>query len=328
MKRMELLLFYIRLCIGLSFLLGAFVFIVWNEGNSLHVAKSLEFAQNTVISISNAPIDPANNGKLVHITGKTTFDKLTDPVFEASAQAVTLEREVTMYQYTAKYGNENYGSERWVDHPIDLTGSRNKSSWLFTSQVWQVPEIKVGDYYLPSALVSRIPAKPVPIPKARLKQLQVIYHIPMELSENDSIYVGKNSYSPDIGDMKISITVRLPQQVSIIAKQEGNKLTPYPAPSGEDIFMLYPGQLSATELLSTAQLDNILYSWYGRFMAFIVMFSGLKILRTPLEFLAKSSPALGRLFSYSINIAALVVTLILTTSTIVISWLAFRFLFY
>jgi hypothetical protein len=81
MKRMELLLFYIRLCIGLSFLLGAFVFIVWNEGNRLYVAKLLEFAKNTVISISNAPIDSANNGKLVHITGKTTFDKLTDPIF-------------------------------------------------------------------------------------------------------------------------------------------------------------------------------------------------------------------------------------------------------
>jgi hypothetical protein len=110
--------------------------------------------------------------------------------------------------------------------------------------------------------------------------------------------------------LKISITVRLPLQVSIIAKQEGNKLTTYPLPLGEDIFLLYPGQLSAAELLSTAQLDNTLYSWYGRFMAFIVMFSGLKILRTPLEFLAKSSPAIGRLFSYSMNIAVLVVTLI------------------
>jgi hypothetical protein len=71
-----------------------------------------------------------------------------------------------MYQYTAKYGNENYGSERWVDHPIDLTGSRNKSSWLLTSQIWQVSEIKVGDCYLPSGLVPRIPAKPVPVTKA------------------------------------------------------------------------------------------------------------------------------------------------------------------
>src|SRR5258708_6768970 len=91
---------------GVLFLLS-FVVLFWNEGRAVQTAKSLDEGGKVVISVDAGKVDPANEGKLVHISGEaTTAQTLADAQFGVSAAALKLRRQAQMYQW-----KENKSSE-------------------------------------------------------------------------------------------------------------------------------------------------------------------------------------------------------------------------
>ena len=85
---------------GILLFLGSFILLTWNEGRAIHRAKTLDLGAKQVISISpDAPL-PANEGKLVHLTGTAEAGgPVTDKVFGITATALKLRRDVEMYQW-------------------------------------------------------------------------------------------------------------------------------------------------------------------------------------------------------------------------------------
>ncbi|RLE22314.1 MAG: hypothetical protein DRJ08_04300, partial [Acidobacteria bacterium] len=85
--------------VGLVMIVIAFGLLFWNEGRSVERYKTLKEGSGAVVLSKADSVDPKNEGKLVHVTGKAdTTETLKDPVFEISAQALKLERSVEMYQ--------------------------------------------------------------------------------------------------------------------------------------------------------------------------------------------------------------------------------------
>ena len=86
---------------GLALFIGGFPLLFWNEGNAVKTRKALEEGEGACVSIdSNAAVDPANEGVLVHMTGLAdTQDVLSDDVFGVSERAIKLSRKVEMYQW-------------------------------------------------------------------------------------------------------------------------------------------------------------------------------------------------------------------------------------
>src|SRR4051812_42419935 len=83
----------------LLILAGAGVLFV-AEGKALSRASSLEEGAAQATTIAPDRVDPANEGKLVHLVGEaTTPDKLTDPELGIAVPALRLAREVEMYQW-------------------------------------------------------------------------------------------------------------------------------------------------------------------------------------------------------------------------------------
>ena len=82
-------------------LVGAGIVLLFlNEGRAVKRAKALDPGSAAVVSVAAASVDPANEGKLVHLTGTATTDEiLMDPEFAISAQALHLRRNVEMYQW-------------------------------------------------------------------------------------------------------------------------------------------------------------------------------------------------------------------------------------
>ncbi|HEY1066144.1 MAG TPA: hypothetical protein VGE52_08540, partial [Pirellulales bacterium] len=81
------------------FVLG-FPVLWWNEGNVVHTEAGYAEGKAQSIDIDAAKLDPAANGKLVHLSGLATTDEtLRDDVFGVSAVAIKLERIVQMYQW-------------------------------------------------------------------------------------------------------------------------------------------------------------------------------------------------------------------------------------
>lgn len=83
------------LLIGISFVL-----LFWNEGRAVKTMKTLKEGKGIVVPIRADKVDPENNGKLVHVTGKATTEEiLEDSVFNVSIRAIKLKRVVQMYQW-------------------------------------------------------------------------------------------------------------------------------------------------------------------------------------------------------------------------------------
>ncbi|HNW92207.1 MAG TPA: hypothetical protein PKM88_04770, partial [bacterium] len=74
--------------------------IFGNESCSERQADNLAAGAAAVVEAEANTVNPANEGKLVHVTGTAaTTENLVDPQFGVSVNALKLERTVEMYQW-------------------------------------------------------------------------------------------------------------------------------------------------------------------------------------------------------------------------------------
>ena len=52
---------------GLFLLVGSSVLLFWNEGQAVQTERSLTEGRGLVIDVDAARVDPANDGKLIHV---------------------------------------------------------------------------------------------------------------------------------------------------------------------------------------------------------------------------------------------------------------------
>ena len=153
---------------GLILVVGAVCVLFWNEGRTIKRTKALEEAGKTAVSVDPQTLDPANEDKLIHISGDVkTDDVLSDPAFNISLNALVLQRTVTMYQWqentetstsrTSGGGQETtttYSySKVWSDELIDSSsfhdsGYDNPKSMPYESKTFLAPNATLGAFAL------------------------------------------------------------------------------------------------------------------------------------------------------------------------------------
>src|SRR5215471_9386543 len=119
---------------GVVLIVLACIGLFWNEGRAVQTAKSLAEGAGLVLDITSTSVDPANEGKLVHVTGDMKASiKPNDAEFGVSADGLRLVRTVEMYQWSQETQTETRknmgGSEEtvttysyvrtWSHAPID-----------------------------------------------------------------------------------------------------------------------------------------------------------------------------------------------------------------
>lgn len=174
---------------GISILLAivAVVLLFWNEGRSVKTYKSLKEGSSAVVSISAEDVDPANDGKLVHLTGQIeTSGVLEDAIFGVTSEGIRLIRTVEMYLWDEEKKSETKkklggGTEtvttytpvkKWSSSLIDSNSfhkenknNSNPESMPYKSQNLSVSEAKLGAFDLPKSLFSQVKqSKPSPSP--------------------------------------------------------------------------------------------------------------------------------------------------------------------
>jgi hypothetical protein len=76
---------FIGMLVGIVLIVGSVVLLFWNEGRAVAIAKSLREGATTVIDVPSDNINPANDSKLIHVTGDTAAgEPLEDPFFNIS----------------------------------------------------------------------------------------------------------------------------------------------------------------------------------------------------------------------------------------------------
>ena len=86
---------------GLVLFFASFVVLYWNEGRAVEAITSLGAGARNAVTVISDKLDPANQGKLVYLTGTATVaGPPVDSLFKlAPADAIRLRRHVEMYQW-------------------------------------------------------------------------------------------------------------------------------------------------------------------------------------------------------------------------------------
>jgi hypothetical protein len=344
--------------IGFVLFIVAFPLLFWNEGRAVSTAKSLAEGKGLVVSVSADKVDPANQGKLVHVTGPVkTNETLKDTEFGIEANAIFLLRSVEMYQYEEEKKTERKkklggGEEtrttyeypvKWTSRKIDSTQFHDKSKvnpsvWPVAEASFAAKQVTLGAFVLTAAQVNDIRKQmdfsttdgPQTLDTEALTKAKLPESIAKSaIIANSYIFVPTaNSKSPQtnpsVGDVRIAFKVYRPSTISLIAKQVGESFEPYVTSNGRSLQLLELGSKSAELMFQEAEEANKILTWILRLIGFVVMAIGVAMVFSPLVVLADVLPIVGDILQAGSIIFAIVIALPLSLITIAIAWLFYR----
>jgi hypothetical protein len=326
---------------GLLLFIIAFPLLFWNEGRAVKRYKTLKEGGGAVVSVAADRLDKANEGKLIHVTGKAVTDaELSDPEFGAAANALKLKRSVEMYQWKEasqsttkkKIGGGTETTETytytmaWSGNPINSdnfknpTGHQNPGSFPYESTEQTADNVTLGAFTLSPSLVGMInnwESLPMTDGAAMPEDLE-------GKVRDGGFYIGSNPSSPKLGDMRIKFEVVKPGDVSVIARQTGNSFEPYETKAGGNIELLQTGIHSADAMIKQAQESNKFLTWILRLAGFILMGIGLAMALKPLSVLLDVLPFLGSMVHAGTGIISFLLAAVFSLVTIAVAWIVYR----
>ena len=323
----------------------AFPLLFWNEGRAVDALRSLEEGAGAVVSVAADEVDPANEGKLVHLSGElATDDTLTDPDFGVTAHAIELARTVEMYQWaeekertkekklggTEKTTTRYTYSKKWKSGVIDSSqfkkpeGHENPASMPFQSQQYRADEVRLGGFVLASGLVAQIGgAQKLPVDEALAAKLPAAMKDQVQV-HHKGYYAGKDPASPAVGDVRVRFQVVRPAAASVIAQQNDDTLIAYQTKAGDPIAMLSMGTHSADSMFARAESAASTLTWILRVVGLIMMFIGLCMVFAPIAVFGDVIPLVGSVLGAGFAFVAGILAFSLSFLTIAIAWIYYR----
>lgn len=327
---------------GMVMFVAAFPLLFWNEGRAVRTAKSLAEGRGAVVSVSSERVDAANEGKLVHTTGRAkTGETLADKDFGVTENAIRLRRRVEMYQWKETSKSEKkdkvggstetvttYTYDReWSESLIDSSrfkkssGHQNPRGMAVKAEKWSASKVTLGAYMLsPSQVVAIGGEEPVKITADMAPPA-----LPANAkADGGGYYLGNDPQSPRIGDVRVTF-FRVPEgDLTVVAKQTANSFQPYRAQAGGSVDLQRRGIASADDMFASAEQSNVVLTWILRGVGWLVMCFGIGLVMRPLSVLASVLPILGDIIGAGTGIIAFLLGSVLSVVTVAIAWITFR----
>ena len=329
--------------VGLILFVVSFPILFWNEGRAVKTARSLEEGAGAVVSVSPDLVSPANEGKLVHVTGPVSTDgPVVDSDLGVQATAVKLVRNVSMYQWIEEEKSEKRkklgGGEEtvttysykkdWSSSPVDSSsfqvpaGHENPGGFPLDSATFVADPVRLGAFTLSEEQLGQInDAKDLPVDAAAAESLPEGMTATVD---KGAFYMGANPAAPAVGDVRISYQVVNPAQASVVAVQTGSSFASYAAEAGDTILLVEEGAHTSAEMFQTAQAANTAMTWMLRGGGFLAMVLGLFLVFRPLAVLGDVVPFIGSLLGVGVGLFALIVGFALSSITIATAWFFVR----
>lgn len=163
----------------------------------------------------------------------------------------------------------------------------------------------------------------LPVSEQNLQQLPAEMRSRLKIHQG-SFYLGADPANPQIGDTRISFSVVLPTDVSVVSKQTGASFEPYRASAGMDIEMLKRGVHTAKAMFESALTENTVLTWILRVVGFFLMFIGLVMFFRPLSVVGDFIPLVGSMMAFGTGLFAFAVAAALSFGTIAVAWIFYR----
>lgn len=330
---------------GMILIIGSIVLLCWNEGRAVKTAQSLKEGSHVVISVSADSLDPNNEGKLIHVTGKaTTAGTVKDATFMVNQNALRLNRKVEMFQWTEKTENKTQkklggGTEtqttysytkEWSEKLIRSSefkhaeGHENPAAMIAEEATMIANDVKIGALSIPTRIVAKMHGdEPLSLTEADVTKLPNNLKDQVKLASN-TFYLGADPTTPSIGDQRVTFTILKPSTFSLLARQSGSTLAAYPTKTGRDIERVESGDVTAATMFVHAEKENTITTWILRIVATILMALGVGLVLSPIATLMDVIPILGDIIGMGTTLAAIMTALITSTVVIAIAWFTVR----
>jgi hypothetical protein len=330
--------------VGVVLIAGSSVLLFWNEGRAVQTARSLAEGASVVVGADPARVDPANEGRLIHVSGDVKASgRLSDPDFAVAAQGLRLIRSVEMYQWKEESKSETRktlgGGEETVttySYQRVWSDSRYDSSRFRRPEGHANPEMRYRRYAVAARDASLGAFRPGASVLQQLPASQEV-RIDSELAKaiagkipggahaaDGKLYLGADPSSPRIGDLRLSFSVAPDGPVSIIGRQTGADFTEYQTQAGDRLLMVRPGTRSAAEMFKAAVDENRILTWILRLVGAVLMFAGFAMILKPLVVVADVVPLIGNILGAGAGLVSLVLTALLAPAIIAVAWLWYR----
>jgi len=332
---------------GLALLIGAIVTLFWNEGRSVATYQSLQEGLAAVVSTNAAKVDPALEGKLIHIQSKVMPNAdVADPETGITgAAAIGLVRHVEMYQWveteSTKTEKKLGGSEEevktysyqkeWSDVAVASSQFKqpqeevNPEFWLPSSTTY-VDAAMLGAFNLPGeklAQVAALKAHPISADEADAASEALGY--PGEgRAVNGALYFGENENAPEIGDTKITFEEMILPEASVVGMQNGTSISEYTTKNQNSLFLLDAGLKPAKIMFASGEADNATLTWVIRAGGIVALFFGFLLIFKILSVVGDVIPIVGSIVGFATGLVSFVLALVIGGIVIAIGWFFVR----
>ncbi|MGG5818820.1 TMEM43 family protein [Falsiroseomonas sp. HW251] len=327
--------------IGLAMVPGASVLLFWNEGRAVQTARSLAEGAAGVTAADAGRIDPAMEGRLIHVAGPLAVAKPPadrDFGLQSGPGTTRLVRRVEMFQWREDSQSErrtNLGGSQdtvttysyrqvWAADRIDSGRFRQQSGHQnptprYAGTTQTAPEAMLGARRISAAQLAGIgEARPLPLDQAMLTLPAGARIV------GDAIYVGADPERPRIGDLRIRFEAAAPASASIVAAQAGDGFAPFATRAGDRLLLTAAGQVPAAEMFHDAEASNTVLTWILRAVGAVLMLVGFCLLWSPLSTLVSVIPFLETVAGAGAFLVGLVLTLVLAPTVIAVAWFFYR----
>lgn len=328
-------------------LVVACIMLFWAEGRAVHEAQALAEGAGIVMPVAADAVDPANDGKLVHVSGVIVpQDTPSDVKLGISApKTVRLMRRVEMFQWqevtrseektgadgkTVKTDVTDY-RQVWSEKPIDsatfkMASAPQNPPMSVTNESFDVGEGKIGAFRLAGNEFAGL-GKTDPLLLREEDRAAVAAAMGssrrVTLSAN-VLTVAFDPMKPRVGDLRITYFSGLLDKVSVVAAQRGDELVPFTASNGNSIFLVEQGLLPAVQMFRNAEAGNVALTWGLRLIGLVLMFAGAKLTLSFFSALGSVIPLVGGLLRLGTTLVAAAVAVALSTLMIGLGWLFYR----
>lgn len=335
-----------NIVLGILFVVGTVMLLFWNEGRAVKTEQGLKEGLASVISVSPDKKDVKNDGKLIHFTGMTQTPRtLTDEEFAITKEALKMKRTVEVYQWNEEVKSKTIeklggGTEttttytytkKWSDSIIDSTNFKeselhqNPTSKMITDKEWIAEDVTVGAFAISKDMLASLNGyQPFSLSEDKINLQSTTMSAQLQLVGGTIYYQTKDAAVPEIGNTRISYEVVIPQDISVVYKQEGEALVPYQTKNGSIISMIQTGKATAEEMFKNAQESNKTTTWILRVVGILFMFIGFQMIFSVLQVIGSVIPFVGRIIGMGTGLVAGVLTIILASVIIALAWIFYR----
>ena len=241
------------------------IFAIINVNKEKKINKKV---LNKVIIVKNGKLDKNNEGKLVLVSGKISYDKLVSfDELDESFGTIKIKRTVEDY---VKYKDEtsNKYSYDWKERKESLEADDNFLHSIVSDD--KISQVKIGDYQLDDKGLDLIPLN-----KYYAKQEYI-----SDLTTKGLFYA-RDPWLEDIEEGDIRLTYKYYDldkypYLSVLAVQKGNSFVPYQVDKKTEVYQVFASKVDAVDKLEKKLKINVKNTKRGKSL-FIIMIVGIGI---------------------------------------------------